>query len=162
LQIRVFLLLAVIKILNAQELATVTATQTMMSVSGQSSMPASTTTHSQLTRSCVIAVFDVIELKMNRTKTVHVPVGTSIRYNTLVLQPKACTVQHYAGDHQNTTISMDIGVLPYTVMVDPMLADKIRPSLVFQGPMSTITPTFANPDYAIIPKGCQMIPCTAR
>jgi hypothetical protein len=108
---------------------------------------------------CTIAVFRVIETKMNRTQTVSIPLGTSIRYNTIIIQPQSCTMQSYAGDHHNTTVRAHIWGLPYRVMHEPNLVDMFPPTLLFSGLMSTISPTFEHPNYAIIPVGCQTVPC---
>jgi hypothetical protein len=108
---------------------------------------------------CTAAVFHVIETKMNRTRTITVPLTTSVRYNTLVIQPQSCAVQTYAGDHQNTTVHISVWTLPYRVMIEPNLVSLFPPTLAFSGLMSTISPTFAHPNYAIIPVGCQTVPC---
>ena len=108
---------------------------------------------------CTAAIFNVIEIKMNRTRTISIPLTTSIRYNTLVLQPQSCFVQTYAGDHKNTTVHMSIWTLPYRVMIEPKLVTLFPPTLAFSGLMSTISPTFAHPNYAIIPVGCQTVSC---
>ena len=109
---------------------------------------------------CTAAVFQVIETKMNRTRTITVTLTTSVRYNTLVIQPQSCVTQTYAGDHHNTTVYVGIWTLPYRVMIEPKLVTLFPPTLVFSGLMSTISPTFAHPNYAIIPVGCQTVPCT--
>lgn len=106
---------------------------------------------------CTAAVFHVIEIKMNRTRTIIVPLTTSVRYNTLVIQPQSCVTQTYAGDHHNTTVHVGIWTLPYRVMIEPKLVTLFPPTLAFSGLMSTISPTFAHPDYAIIPVGCQTV-----
>lgn len=108
---------------------------------------------------CLAAVFHVIETKMNRTRTITVPLNTSVRYNTLVIQPHTCSTQTYAGGHKNTTTHVSIWTLPYRVMVEPDLVKVFPPTLAFSGLMSTISPTFAHPNYAIIPMGCQMVQC---
>jgi len=112
-----------------------------------------------VSRLCTVAVFKVVELKMNRTRVVHVPLGQSVRYNTLILQPRSCTVQKYAGGNANTTIYMNIYTLPYRVMTEPNLVNLFPPTLVFSGLMSTISPTFAHANYAIIPMECVSVPC---
>ncbi len=108
---------------------------------------------------CTAAVFHVIETKMNRTRTITVPLTTSVRYNTLVIQPQSCVTQAYAGDHYNTTVHVSIWTLPYRVMIEPKLVTLFPPTLAFSGLMSTISPTFAHPNYAIIPVGCQTVSC---
>lgn len=110
-------------------------------------------------QACLAAVFDVIETKMNRTRTIAVPLNTSVRYNTLVIQPESCTTQIYAGDHENTTVYVRVWTLPYRVMVEPDLVKVFPPTPAFSGLMSTISPTFAHSNYAIIPVGCQMVQC---
>jgi hypothetical protein len=110
---------------------------------------------------CTAAVFKIIEIKMNRTRTITVPLTTSVRYNTLVIQPQSCAVQTYAGDHQNTTVHLSVWTLPYRVMIEPKLVSLFPPTLAFSGLTSTISPTFAHPDYAIMPVGCQTVPCAA-
>lgn len=111
---------------------------------------------------CMIAVFKVIELKMNRTKVVHVPLGESIRYNTLIMQPQSCVLQKYAGGHVNTTIYMNIHTLPYRVMTEPDLVNVFPPTLVFSGLMSTISPTFVHANYAVIPVECLVVTCVPK
>ena len=108
---------------------------------------------------CIVSVFKVIETKMNRTKIINVPLGASIRYNTLIIRPLSCAMQIYVGEHRNTTMHMEVLKLPYRVMTEPKLADIIPPTLEFNGLMSTISPTFAHPDYAIIPVECKTVAC---
>lgn len=110
---------------------------------------------------CTAAVFQVIELKMNRTRTITVPLATSVRYNTLVIQPQSCAVQTYAGDHKNTTVHLSVWTLPYRVMIEPKLVSLFPPTLAFSGLISTISPAFAHANYAIIPVGCQTVSCAA-
>jgi hypothetical protein len=106
------------------------------------------------------AIFQIIELKMNRTTTVTIPLGTAIKHQTLLIQPQSCVTYTYAGDHTNTTTYTFVWTLPYRVLTEPNLTETFKtPTLAFSGIMSTISPTFEHPKYAIIPIGCKTQLC---
>lgn len=123
-------------------------------------------TQSQPTQSppmCTSAVFQIIELKMNRTITLTIPIGVAVKHNTLLIQPESCITRTYAGDHTNTTTYTHVWTLPYRVMTEKKLPEAyVTPTLAFKGLMSTISPTFEHPSYAIIPIACKTEVCKVQ
>lgn len=112
---------------------------------------------------CTSAVFQIIELKMNKTTTVTIPLGTAIKYQTLLIQPQSCVTHSYSSSHTNTTAYTFVWALPYRVLTEPHLTEAFKmPTLAFSGIMSTISPTFEHPKYAIIPIGCKTEQCTTH
>ncbi|MDP3372127.1 MAG: hypothetical protein Q8S21_04475 [Candidatus Paracaedibacteraceae bacterium] len=112
---------------------------------------------------CTSVIFQIIELKMNRTITVIAPLGTAIKHQTLLIQPQSCVTNAYASAHTNTTTYTLVWTLPYRVLTEPHLTETFKtPTLAFSGIMSTISPTFQHPKYAIIPIGCKTERCPAN